>query len=180
MDMPAQTTFVDLDPQTGQPTPTTYESMGAAVLGRHPVPENLPHEIRGLLLTVVDYLALAYEQANVGRAHLYERLTNDAFLKAVLALELALRHRLGRGAGVKLYKLVSDGIALGLLPGRVEYALIWEELRDNRNAITHGDPNRSCYGPSMGRLIALVVDAVIAMYAAPMLEPSFQGPIKRD
>lgn len=52
-------TFVDLDPLTGAPTPTSYESMRTNILARHPVSNNLPADIRELQLASVDYFALA-------------------------------------------------------------------------------------------------------------------------
>jgi hypothetical protein len=164
--------FSDLDPHTGQPKPTTYESMRTAIVARHPLEENLPDDLQALLVAVIDYVALAYEQANAGRTHLYERLTNDAFLKMALALELALKRRLVRGNRVTLEKLIQQGIEDGLLPATDEYEALWTELRRNRNAISHGDPERSSYGPSTARWIGLVINAINAMYVSKVVEPS--------
>lgn len=158
--------FVDRDPHTGQPKPTTYESMRTAIVAQHPLGESLPDDIQKFLLAAIDYFALAYEQANAGRLHLYELLTNDAFVKAVLALELALRRRLGRGTSVRLEDLISAGIVADILPATDEHQQLWEELRKNRNAITHGDPEESSYGPMTARWIRLVIDAINAMCAA--------------
>src|SRR4051794_29126421 len=101
-------TFFDLDFHTGQASPTTYESIRAALLRDIPSAESLPDDVHQVLLAAVDYFALAYEQVNIGRTHLYPSLTNDAFLKASLALELALRHYLRRGKGAKLHELIRD------------------------------------------------------------------------
>lgn len=163
--------FFDLDRATGQFVPTTYESMRGGMLRWHPIFEHVPDDIRRLLLTAIDYFALAYEQANVGRGHLYERLTNDAFVKAILALELTLKQRLRPQGKVPLKMLISEGIAAGLLPTTDRYELLWTELRENRNAITHDDPNQSTYGPSTGGWIGLVINAVNAIYANAMIEP---------
>ncbi len=168
-----QPLFFDLDPRTGQPTPTTYESMRVAMLGRHTIPVNVPDDVQGLLFTAIDYFALAYEQANSGREHLYERLTNDAFTKVALALELALRRRLGRGNRVSLECLISAGTAADVLPSTDEYDLLWTELRKNRNAITHGDPDHSSYGPSTVGWIGLVIDAVSGIYTNAKAKPPF-------
>lgn len=157
--------FFDRDPSTGKVTPTTYESMRAATLRHHPIPQHVPDGIQGLLLAAVEYVALAYEQANAGRRHLYERLTNDAFLKMALALELTLRRQLARGNRVTLEKLICQGIERGLLPATGDYEALWTELRENRNAIAHGDPERSSYGPSTARWIGHVIDAINTMYA---------------
>jgi hypothetical protein len=167
-----QALFFDPDPDTGQMIPTTYESMHAGMLRWHPTSDRVPEDIQELLHTAIDYFALAYEQANTGRMHLYQRLTNDAFTKAVLALELALRRRLGRGNSVTLEKLIQQGIEDGLLPATDEYKALWTELRENRNAITHGDSERSSYGPSTARWIALVINAINAMYVSKVVEPS--------
>lgn len=140
-------TFVDVDPSTGHPTPTTFSSMHSSLMRWYPVGETVPANIRDLLLTAVDYFALSYEQANGGRGQLYERLTNDAFLKAVLALELALRDRLGRGRRVKLETLIADAVTTGLLAGTPELTAIWTLLRDNRNALAHGREDQSSFGP---------------------------------
>ncbi len=161
--------FFDLDPHTGQPKPTTYESMRTSLVAQHPLGANLPDDLQALLLAAIDYVALAYEQANAGRAHLYERLTNDAFLKMALALELALKRRLGRGNRVSLETLILQGIELGLLSATGDYEELWTELRENRNAITHGDPERSSYGPSTARWIGHVTDVISAMYANAMV-----------
>lgn len=75
--------FVDLDPQTLLSAPTPYESMRAALIGLHPVSDGLPDEVRAALLAAVDYVALAYEQADAGRPHLFARLTGDGYLAAV-------------------------------------------------------------------------------------------------
>lgn len=164
--------FFDLDPRTGQPTPTTYESMRVAMLGRQAIPVNVPDDIKSLLLIAIDYFALAYEQANIGRLHLYGPLTNVAFTKLALALELALRRRLRRGNSVSLDCLFSAGTAADILPSTDEHDLLWTELRKNRNSITHGNATSSSYGPSTGRWIELVIDAVVAMYASVIVEPS--------
>lgn len=166
MDDITRVTFVDLDPDTGRPAPTTFESMHALVSRRHQVSEAIPDNIRGLLYTAIDYFALAYEQANAGRGQLYERLTNDAFLKAVMALELALQDRLKPGPGVKLKTLIERGLSVGLLPNSEGSVLIWKELRDNRNMLAHGDADWSSYGPITSSWIGLVIDVVNAMYAS--------------
>jgi hypothetical protein len=156
--------FFDLDPDTGQPMPTTYESMRIAIVTRHPPKTYVPDGTQSLLLAAIDYVALAYEQANVGRKHLYEQLTNDAFLKMTLALELSLKQRLGRGNRVRLEELIEKGIENDLLPASGDYEALWTELRKNRNAIAHGDPEVSSYGPFTARWIGLVIDAINAMY----------------
>lgn len=111
----------------------------------------------------MDYFALAYEQANAGRGRLYERLTNDALLKVTLALELSLRRRLSRGNRVSLEKLIALGMSGGLLPATEEDVLVWTEIRQNRNAITHGDPVASSYGPATGRLIGHIIGTIDAL-----------------
>ena len=166
MSQSSRPTFFDLDPQTGQAHPTTYESMRAALLRDIPSTESLPDDVRHVLLVAVDYFALAYEQANIGRTHLYASLTNDAFLQASLALELALRHRLERGKSAKLYELIRDGIAASLLPASGEYELLWEELRKSRNQITHGNPELPTYGPMAGRLIRGLIHVVYGLRAS--------------
>lgn len=171
MDESNEAVFFDLDPHTGQPTPTTYESMRIAIVARHPLGESQPDDLQALLLAAIDYVALAYEQANAGRTHLYERLTNDAYLKMALALELTLKRRLGRGNRVPLKELLSQSIENGLLPSTDDYEALWTELRENRNAITHGDPEGSSYGPMTARWIGLVIDAINAMYASSIVEP---------
>lgn len=70
-------TFFDLDPQTGQAHPTTYDSMRAALLRDIPSDASLPDDVRQVLLAAVDYFALAYEQANIGRTHLYSSLVDE-------------------------------------------------------------------------------------------------------
>lgn len=160
-----QALFFDVDTHTSEPVPTTYESMRKSILATHTILESVPDEIRQLLVIAIDYVALAYEQANAGRLPLYERLTNDAFTKAALALELTLKQWLGRGAGVSLKKLISEGIASGLLPSTDQYEALWEELRSSRNAIVHGDSDRPNYGLSTARFIRVVIDALNAMYA---------------
>ncbi len=128
-------------------------------------PDDLPDGVRWMLLTAVDYFALAYEQANAGRPHLYTSLTNDAYLKAVLALELMLRHRLRQGKRATLHELVRKGIETGLLPGGKEYEPIWDEVREGRNQITHGDPEHPSYGPLTGRVIRGLIRAIGHMSA---------------
>ncbi|MGC4192889.1 MAG: hypothetical protein QM589_17225 [Thermomicrobiales bacterium] len=157
--------FIDLDAATGQPRPTTYESMRTAIVTRHHLEAYIPEDAQALLLAAVDYIALAYEQANVGRIHLYEQLTNDAFLKMTLALERSLKVRLGRGNRVRLEALIEQGIAEDLLPDVGHYEAIWTELRKNRNAIAHGDPERDSYGPLTAQWIGLVIDAINLMFA---------------
>jgi hypothetical protein len=147
MSTPSVPVFVDVDPQTGRPRSTTYESVRASLLRDLPDVDNLPDDVRRALSAAVDYFALAYEQANVGRMHLYASLTDDAYLKAVLALELMLRHRLRRGKHATLHGLVREGVETGLLPGGKEHAPIWDGVREGRNQITHGDPAHPSYGP---------------------------------
>jgi hypothetical protein len=140
--------------------------MRSELLRQHPVQADTPKDIQRLLFEAIDYFCLAYEQVNhAGRGHLYERLTNDAFIKAALAPEMTLERRLGRGKRVKLEELISDGITKGLLPSTNGYDLILEQLRHNRNAIVHDDPDRSSYGPGTARFIRVVIDALNAMYA---------------
>jgi hypothetical protein len=67
MGEPNRALFVDLDPRTGQPTPTTYESMRAAMSRWDPVSADIPDDIRELLLAAADYFALAYDWHFRGR-----------------------------------------------------------------------------------------------------------------
>lgn len=106
----------DRDPQTGQTVPTSCEALPEGFFTNHPLSGSLPGDIDGLLRIAVDYVALAYEQANTGRRHLYESLTNDALIKASLALELSLRNRLSPGNRVPLVELSDQGLATDLLP----------------------------------------------------------------
>ncbi len=169
--------FFDLDPITGRPTPTTYELMRSTIMARHPFGINFPNDLQALLLAAIDYVALAYEQANSGRLHLYEQLTNDAFLKMALALKLALKRQLGRGNRVRLEILISQGIEQDLLPATGDYEALWTELRENRNAITHGDAAKSSYGPATARWVGLVIHVINKMYIAKASAPRL---IRRD
>lgn len=163
-------TFFELNLQAAQVHPTTYESMRATLLREILLTESLPDDVRQVLLAAVDYVALAYEQANIGRAHLYASLTNDAFLKASLALELTLRHCLQRGKSAKFSTLIRDGIAASLLPAGDEYALLWEEMRKSRNEITHRNADYPTYGPMMGRVIRVLIQTICGMYTKPNSE----------
>jgi hypothetical protein len=142
--------FVDINPQTGWPSPTTYESMLAELLEGLHCMEDLPDNVRRTLLAAADHFALAYEQANVGRSHLYASLTNGAYLKSVLALELMRRYRLHQGKRATLHQLIREGIEQGLIPGGKEYAPFWDGGREGRNQITHGDPVHPSYAPLAG------------------------------
>ncbi len=164
MSEPRPPAFVDIDPRTGRCTPTSYDSMRASILGEFPVSEDVPDDIRQLLLTAVDYFALAYEQANMGRDHLYNPLTDDAFLKAIRALEVTLRRHLGRDSGTTLHQLIQQAINGGLLPTTDQHGLIWRMIREDRNDITHGEPEHRRYGMYAGRVISLLIDVINRMY----------------
>lgn len=155
--------FYDGDPHTGELMPTSYDSMRDAIRARYPLQRHLPADIFGLLDTATDYISLAYEQANTGRGHLYEHLTNDAFLKVTLALELALRHRLSHGRGMTLEKLIRQGLASKILPDSDQEVQLWKMLRENRNALAHGDPAISSYGPATAHLLGTVIEAINAL-----------------
>jgi len=156
--------FFDLDPETGQPVPTTFEAVLTALKRLHPISPNVPDPLREELLAAIDYIALAYEQANVGRPHLFERLTGDGFLAAIRALELALRDRLGRGNSATLERLVEQGIEAEILPASGRAPDVWDELRRGRNQVAHGRPERPAYGVAASRVVGFVIDAVDSMY----------------
>lgn len=86
--------FYDRNPDTGAITPTSYESMRAAVLGAHLISDSVPEHIRKRLFTAVDFIALAYEQGNRERQHRFAPLTRSAVTMSLLAIELALKDRL--------------------------------------------------------------------------------------
>ena len=156
--------FFDFDSATSEMEPTNYESFRGALLGHHPVAENLPDDVREALLAAVDYCALAYEQANADRGHLFSRLTEDVLLASVRGLELALRYRLGRGNRASLERLIDQGIESGVLASTDDHRQVWAALRQGRNQIAHGRLERPSFGVATSRVVGLVIDAVAEMH----------------
>lgn len=154
--------FNDLNPQSGRPTPTSYEAMCTAILGEHPIPKDLPEPIRGRLTTAVDFVALAYEQANRDRWQLFGPLTNSGVASALLALELALKHRLKSPPGNRLTlgPLIQQGKDAGVLTRSKEHDQLWDELHANRNQLVHGDPEAPLYGIMAARIVGIVIDTI--------------------
>ncbi len=166
---PSSPMFVDLDPRTGRTSPTTHESMRTSFLGAHPVSERVHDPVRRELSEAVDLFALSYGQANSGNDRLYNRLTDDAFMAAMRALELALRDRLGRGPSANLAQLIDQGIERGLLPNVGHPKLFWRMLRQTRNAVAHGQGERYIGGMFLGQAIGVLIFVINGMY-----EPSSQ------
>lgn len=158
--------FVDLDTTTGQPVPTTQASMSAAILADNPISTLIPAEIRDQLLAAVDEFALAYEQANAAHIQMFSPLTDDAFMRAMRAFEMALRDRLRCPPRTKLVRLLEQAMNRGLLPNGDEFELLYWMLRETRNAAAHAEGDRHFDGLFNGHAISLLIGLTNHLYGA--------------
>lgn len=157
-------TFIDLDPATGQPTPTTHQSMRAAFHQNYAISEHIPEAIRKELHTAIDVFALAYGQANANNTQLYNPLTDDAFVAAMRAFELALRDRLVRPISTPLARLIEQAMQQGLLQGDIHTELFFRALRETRNALVHGEGERHLGGSFLGQAIGILIVMINDLY----------------
>ncbi len=168
--------FVTIDSATGRATPTTHASLLARLDVRYPISPRVPGPVREELAVALDGFALAYERANVGHGRMYNPLTDDAYVRAVRALELALRERLGRGQDWRLNRLIRQAVGRGLLPGDESATDRYRILRENRNALAHGDADgKHIGGVVLGRAIGLIIDMVNSLYDEPPPPPTGEG-----
>jgi hypothetical protein len=158
--------FFDLDRNTGMPRRTTYESMRAGLWKDYPLASGVPDHIRDHLLTAVDFISLAYEQANLDRPHLFGALTDAGLRSGLLALELALKHRLGIGpdARMTLGQAIGTAKKRAVLPAGPESEALWNQVLDVRNQLAHGDKEAPVYGISAGRLLGLLIGAINRLF----------------
>ena len=167
--------FVDRDPQSGAVTATSYASIEAMMRQRYPLPDSLPAQVRDQMVVARSYFAHAYEQANAGRLELFGYLTNDAFLKTMLAIEIALRDRLGREPKkANLTSMLKEAQELGLIPTSAELeqqakalGINWDDLKQNRNDITHANPDHPVVGPAAATFIEFLFARIVELYSAP-------------
>lgn len=113
----------------------------------------------------VDSVALPYEQGNRQRWPLFGPLTDAAVTSAVLALELALKHRLGHPPDARLTSgpLIQQGKDASALPGSPEHDQLRDELRSNRNDLIQGNPDTPLYGITAGRIVGIIIDTITVM-----------------
>ncbi len=124
--------FVTIDPATGRVAPTAYASLRARLDVWHPVSPRVPEPVREELAAALAGFALAYEWANAGHGGMYNPLTDDAYVRAVRALELALRERLGRGRRWHLDRLIGQAVDRGLLPGDESATVLYQGFGPDR------------------------------------------------
>lgn len=152
--------FFDRNPDTGEVIPTTYDSMHAYLTSVNHVSERVPHDIRERIATAIDFTALAYDQANLGRQRLFVPLTRSATALAVLAFELSLKRRLGDQVKktATLGQLIKEAKKQNLLPESELHHAFIHEVYLNRNRIIHGDQDVDDYGIATPEAIGAVVD----------------------
>jgi len=167
--------FVDLDPVTGQPVPTSQASMRAALLAENPISMRIPEPIRTELFAAVDGFALAYGQANNANIQMFTPLTDDAFVRAMRAFEMALRDRLGSRPRTPLADLLQQAVKRGLLPDGDDFQLLYRMLRETRNAAAHGEGDRHAGGIFLGHAISLLLGITNNLYDASPTLPMNAG-----
>lgn len=152
--------FFDRDLDTGALTPTSYESMRAYLASVNEVSENIPDNAREKIETAIEFTALGYEQAHLGRMHLLGHLSRSATTLAVLALELTLKRQLGDRVkrNATLGPLIDAAREHDLLPETGIHGDFVDELLRNRNQIVHGHPDAPVYGLATHQIVGAVVD----------------------
>ncbi len=151
--------FYDIDPHTGQVTPTSLASVRAALSAEIPLSPEVPKGVADYLSAAIDHIGMTYERANAGEWTLFG-LHNDATICIGRALELALKDRLGRGGGT-LERLTRRVIDEGLLREE-DRDWVWVLRRLRNSAAHHEEP----YGgpPVATTMLRQVARAVNRMY----------------
>lgn len=150
--------FYDIDPRTGQATPTSLASVRAVLSAEIPLSPEVPKGVADNLSAAVDRIGMAYERANAGDWALFG-LHNDAMICIGRALELTLKDRLGRRGSLE--QLTRRAIDEGLLR---EEDRDWAWLlRRLRNSAAHDEEP---YGgpPVAASMLRQVARAINRMY----------------
>lgn len=154
--------FEDFDFETGALSPTTYESCRSWLLSKYPIAENVPEPIRKRLEIAVDYTALAYEQLNVGRQHLFIELTSHALTIGLLGMELVLKSWLNAEpeSRTTFGPLLDKARARGLLHKSELDDMTWTHLHQVRNDLTHGNPDADHFGIEAYLFIGFIIGRI--------------------
>jgi hypothetical protein len=151
--------FYDIDPRTGQATPTSLASVRAVLSTEVPLSPEVPKGVADNLSAAIDRIGMAYERANAGDRALFG-LYNDAMICIGRALEVALKDRLGRRGGT-LEQLTRRAIDEGLLREEDrDWAWLLRRLRNSstHDEAPHGGP------PVAATMLRQVARAVNRMY----------------
>lgn len=125
--------FYDIDPSTGEATPTSRESVREVLTKEANIASSVPDEVATNLNAAIERIGMSYERANAGDWTLFG-IHNDATVYVSRALELALKERLGREKGT-LQELANRAIQQGLM-AETDRNLI-DLVRAIRNSAAH-------------------------------------------
>lgn len=149
--------FVDLDRESGEVVESDYESIRAALADGYRVSEMVPDRVRDRIDRAMDFIALAYEQANLGRMQFFGTLTDAGLSSAMLGLELALKEQMPVDGKDKrtLGTLIDAAKAASILPAEPYIDSFLGELLNTRNALAHGMQDAPLYGVASGCLAGM-------------------------
>jgi hypothetical protein len=160
-----------LNPATGRPEVANYDRVREAFTEAYPIGPYVPDHIFYRLEIAINCTALAYEQMNLKRYELWAPITDKGLSEALVALELALKDRLGkpRDDGCTLGQLIQQGQGkkAGLIPRGPAEDAMWEQVLALRNDLTHRNTDGDMLGPTAVGLVEFAITTISRWYLRP-------------
>lgn len=158
--------FVQIDSTTGRVDPFSYEAVQTHIIGTGHSLGALPHAVRTEMMVAIDYTALAYEQFDLQRHHLFALLTREALVVMMRAFERALRDRFEAPRKTQIHDLLRTARQQGYLTDRLAKGTI-EYLIETRNSIAHVDDDPESLGTGMPNMLCVLIDMTATLFREP-------------
>ena len=161
--------FLRIDPGTEQLDPFSYDAVRAHIIGSGHSLDAMPPAVRAEMMVAIEYTALAYEQFNLERHHLFALLTREALVVMMRAFERALRERFGEPRSTRIRDLLRTAHRQGYLADHLAMGTI-DYLIETRNAIAHADDDPGTLGTGMPKMLRFLIDMTATLFREPPTE----------